>query len=181
MNKWRNPTRRLCAVAMPFALLLLSGCGSSDALPDLESQRLDLSVKASDKVNPDNQKKAAPIEIRVYELKNDAAFTTADYWSLHDNDKSVLTDDLVRRDSFILRPGEEKKLRRPLNAQTTAIGVLAGYARRTAKKLRLTITRNHWRVSRYTNTTSATPTRWDVARSYYSSVICACGCCRKRR
>ncbi|MCQ3499826.1 type VI secretion lipoprotein/VasD, partial [Salmonella enterica subsp. enterica serovar Indiana] len=24
----------LCAVAMPFALLLLSGCGSSDALPD---------------------------------------------------------------------------------------------------------------------------------------------------
>ncbi|EMA9352661.1 type VI secretion system lipoprotein TssJ, partial [Salmonella enterica subsp. enterica serovar Kentucky] len=101
MNKWRNPTRRLCAVAMPFVLLLLSGCGSSDALPDLESQRLDLSVKASDKVNPDNQKKAAPIEIRVYELKNDAAFTTADYWSLHDNDKSVLTDDLVRRDSFI--------------------------------------------------------------------------------
>lgn len=96
-------------------------------VPDLESQRLDLSVKASDKVNPDNQKKAAPIEIRVYELKNDAAFTTADYWSLHDNDKSVLTDDLVRRDSFILRPGEEKKLRRPLNAQTTAIGVLAGY------------------------------------------------------
>ncbi|SUH17544.1 type VI secretion protein [Salmonella enterica subsp. enterica] len=27
----------------------------------------------------------------------------------------------------------------------------------------MTITRNHWRVSRYTNTTSATPTRWDVA------------------
>ncbi len=51
-----------------FALLLLSGCGSSDALPDLESQRLDLSVKASDKVNPDSRK-AAPIEIRVYELK----------------------------------------------------------------------------------------------------------------
>ncbi|EAA4028151.1 type VI secretion system lipoprotein TssJ, partial [Salmonella enterica subsp. enterica serovar Infantis] len=23
MNKWRNPTRRLCAVAMPFVLLLL--------------------------------------------------------------------------------------------------------------------------------------------------------------
>ncbi|MEO56446.1 type VI secretion lipoprotein/VasD, partial [Salmonella enterica] len=34
VNKWRNPTRRLCAVAMPFVLLLLSGCGSSDSLPD---------------------------------------------------------------------------------------------------------------------------------------------------
>ncbi|WP_230011953.1 type VI secretion system lipoprotein TssJ [Citrobacter koseri] len=127
MNKRRNPTGWLCAVAMSFALLLLSGCSSSDALPDPESQRLDLSVKASDKVNPDDQKKAAPIEIRVYELKNDATFTTADYWSLQDNDKAVLTDDLVRRDSFILRPGEEKKLRRPLNAQTTAIGILVGY------------------------------------------------------
>ncbi|EBX1354266.1 type VI secretion lipoprotein/VasD [Salmonella enterica subsp. enterica serovar Okatie] len=34
VNEWRNPTRWLCAVAMPFALLLLSGCGSSDSLPD---------------------------------------------------------------------------------------------------------------------------------------------------
>ncbi|EBS6357101.1 hypothetical protein D4E88_23000 [Salmonella enterica subsp. enterica serovar Albany] len=65
MSKWRSPTRWLCAVAMPFALLLLSGCGSSDALPDLESQRFDLSVKASDKVNPDNQKKAAFMETSV--------------------------------------------------------------------------------------------------------------------
>ncbi|MGS8686205.1 type VI secretion system lipoprotein TssJ, partial [Salmonella enterica subsp. enterica serovar Infantis] len=31
MNKCRNPTRRLCAVAMHFVLLMLSGCGSSDA------------------------------------------------------------------------------------------------------------------------------------------------------
>ncbi|EAA3617114.1 hypothetical protein FYL88_24550, partial [Salmonella enterica subsp. enterica serovar Typhimurium] len=34
VNKWRNPTGWLCAVAMPFALLLLSGCGSSDSLLD---------------------------------------------------------------------------------------------------------------------------------------------------
>ncbi|EHF5561297.1 hypothetical protein J3V17_001877 [Salmonella enterica] len=42
MNKWRNPTGWLCAVAMPFALLLLSGCGSSDALQeeyDLKSRQ----------------------------------------------------------------------------------------------------------------------------------------------
>ena len=31
------------------------------------------------------------------------------------------------RDSFILRPGEEKKLRRALNKETTTLGILAGY------------------------------------------------------
>ncbi|EIF6316736.1 type VI secretion system lipoprotein TssJ, partial [Salmonella enterica] len=40
MNKWRNPTGWLCAVAMPFALLLLSGCGSSDALTWIKQQRV---------------------------------------------------------------------------------------------------------------------------------------------
>ncbi|ENT4820026.1 TPA: type VI secretion system lipoprotein TssJ [Citrobacter farmeri] len=127
MNKWRNPYWWLCAVALSF-VCLLSGCASDDdAVPDLVPQRLDLAIKASDKVNPDIQMKAAPIEIRVYELKNDAAFMAADWWSLQDNDKAVLADDLIHRDSFILRPGEEKKLRRPLNKETTVVGILAGY------------------------------------------------------
>lgn len=123
MNKRRN-LAGLCAVAM----FLLSGCGSNTATPPArELLQLDLTVTASDNVNPDNQEKAAPIEVRIYELKNDAAFTATDYWSLQDKDKAVLSDDLLHRDSFILRPGEVKTLRRPLNAQTTALGVLAGY------------------------------------------------------
>lgn len=123
MNRRRNLVG-LCAVAMS----LLSGCGSnSDKPPAHELLQLDLTVTASDNVNPDSQEKAAPIEVRIYELKNDAAFTAADYWSLQDKDKVVLADDLLHRDSFILRPGEVKTLRRPLNTQTTALGVLAGY------------------------------------------------------
>ncbi|ENZ4286741.1 type VI secretion system lipoprotein TssJ [Citrobacter farmeri] len=123
MNRRRNLIG-LCAVAMS----LLSGCGSnSDKPPAHELLQLDLTVTASDNVNPDSQEKAAPIEVRIYELKNDAAFTAADYWSLQDKDKAVLADDLLHRDSFILRPGEVKTLRRPLNTQTTTLGVLAGY------------------------------------------------------
>ncbi|MBF3368125.1 type VI secretion system lipoprotein TssJ, partial [Leptospira interrogans serovar Pomona] len=57
---------------------------------------------------------------------------------LHDNDKSVLTIALLRRDSSIFLLGVESKLRLPLNAQTTAIGVLAGY-RNLAKSV--------WRVT----------------------------------
>ncbi|MEJ1696352.1 type VI secretion system lipoprotein TssJ, partial [Escherichia coli] len=51
MNKWRNPGGWLCALALSF-VCLLSGCSiDSDDVPDLMSQRLDLVIKASDKVN----------------------------------------------------------------------------------------------------------------------------------
>lgn len=60
VNKWRNPGGWLCALALSF-VCLLSGCSiDSDDVPDLMSQRLDLVIKASDKVNPDNQKKPRP-------------------------------------------------------------------------------------------------------------------------
>ncbi len=124
VNIWRNPAGWLCAIA----LFLLSGCGSNSATPPVrELRQLELTVVASDRVNPDSQGQATPIEIRIYELKNDAAFTTADYWSLQDKDKAVLAEDLLHRDSFILRPGEVKTLRRSLDAQTTALGIIAGY------------------------------------------------------
>ncbi|QUJ05630.1 type VI secretion lipoprotein TssJ [Salmonella enterica subsp. enterica] len=66
------------------------------------------------------------MEIRVYELKNDAAFTTKSITG-----RSMTTTNCpYRRFSasrqLYLRPAK-RKLRRSPNAQTTAIGVLAGY------------------------------------------------------
>jgi len=110
-----------CALA-----LLLAACASGDPKPH-EPLQMNLTVNAATTVNPDDQGRAAPIVVRVYELKTDNAFKAADYFSLHDKDKTVLADDLVKRDEFMLRPGEHRTIRRTTDPATTTLGILAEY------------------------------------------------------
>ncbi|SAK49534.1 lipoprotein [Caballeronia pedi] len=119
----RSPAR----IAALISLLLLTACAGSERTPQREPVKLDVSVIASSGVNPDDQKRAAPIVVRIYELKNADAFNQSDFYSLQDKDKDVLNDDLVQRDQFQLRPGDQKSIRRDANQATTMIGVLAAY------------------------------------------------------
>ncbi|WP_295373283.1 type VI secretion system lipoprotein TssJ [uncultured Pseudacidovorax sp.] len=92
-----------------------------------EQTQLDITLSAAADVNPDDKGRAAPILIRLYELKSDGVFTSSDYFSLQSNDKALLGGDLLVRDEFILKPGEVKTLRRKSHPDTVALGVLAGY------------------------------------------------------
>ena len=92
-----------------------------------EQTKLNLLIEASAGVNPNTSERASPIKVRIYELKDSASFSEADYFSLDGTDKATLAADLLAKDEFILRPGENKRIQRKSNPQTTAIGVLAGY------------------------------------------------------
>jgi type VI secretion system protein VasD len=92
-----------------------------------EPVKLELSVVASTGVNPDDQKRAAPIVVRIYELKTDGVFNSADFFSLQDKDKTALADDLVTRQQFQLRPGESKSIKTRADPATTSVGILAAY------------------------------------------------------
>ncbi|SAK54715.1 lipoprotein [Caballeronia temeraria] len=119
---------------LPFAYLfycvvalMLAACTSNGPLPPAEPLKLTLTINASSSVNPDDQKRPAPILVRVYELKNADTFNQADFYSLQDKDKTVLGDDLAARDQFLLRPGESKTLVRNANEASTTLGVIAAY------------------------------------------------------
>lgn len=92
-----------------------------------EATKLLLHIEATAQSNPDASGRASPVKVRIYELKDSAGFAEADYFSLSNGDKSVLSSDLLGRDEFILRPGESRKLERKSNPKTQAIGVLVGY------------------------------------------------------
>lgn len=114
---------------LPLPLLLLMFlmpivCLAQEAK---EPTKLTLTVEATAGVNPDDTQRPSPIKVRIYELKDSNGFNEADYFSLEKSDKTVLAEDLLAKDEFILRPGESKKIERKSNNQTTAIGVLAGY------------------------------------------------------
>ncbi|MEI9273439.1 type VI secretion system lipoprotein TssJ, partial [Pseudomonas aeruginosa] len=70
---------------------------------------------------------AAPLRLRLYELKKDTAFGRADYFALTDNAQSTLGGDLVEQDEFLLRPGEERRIERTLDEQTRQLGFVAAY------------------------------------------------------
>ncbi|MGU7780932.1 type VI secretion system lipoprotein TssJ [Burkholderia sp. PU8-34] len=107
-------------------VVLISACANGEPKPK-EPIRLVMTVNAKTDVNPDDRGRAAPIVVRVYELKNDGAFETADFFTLQNQDKTILADDVVKRDEFLLRPGEHKSIVRRADPETTAIGVLAAY------------------------------------------------------
>ncbi|MFM0507156.1 type VI secretion system lipoprotein TssJ [Paraburkholderia sp. RL17-373-BIF-A] len=113
-------------IALAFACAL-TACVSSDPKMAKEPVKLELSVVASAGVNPDDQKRAAPIVVRIYELKTDGVFNSADFFSLQDKDKTALADDLVTRQQFQLRPGESKSIKTRADLATTSVGILAAY------------------------------------------------------
>lgn len=114
----------ILSLTLAFAL---AACGTPDQHAPREQTKLDLTITAADDVNPDDKERAAPIMVRLYELKSENAFGAADYFSLHNNDKTLLAADLLAREEFILRPGDVKTVRRKSHPDTTAIGLLAGY------------------------------------------------------
>jgi len=114
----------LCAV---IATTLMTACASGTGPIPREPSKLDITVDATNAMNLDEKGRAAPMMVRIYELKSKQAFLEADFFSLQTKDKTVLGEDLLQKDEFILRPGETRKIKRPSMSETTALGVLAGY------------------------------------------------------
>jgi type VI secretion system protein VasD len=123
-----SPMRPLISVLVTLVCTLwLAACASSDPNPPHEPVKMTLTLKAASDVNPDDHKHAAPIIVRVYELKDANAFNEADFFSLQDKDKTVLADDLVTRDQFQMRPGDTASVKRDSKQETRALGVIAAY------------------------------------------------------
>ncbi|WPB55365.1 type VI secretion system lipoprotein TssJ [Xylophilus sp. GOD-11R] len=112
--------------AAALAVGMASGCADRGAAAP-EPVQLDITVSADARVNLDAQGRAAPLQLRIYELKTPVAFEAADYFGLANGDRALLQTDLVSRQEWLLRPGESQRLRRAAQPEATAIGVLAGY------------------------------------------------------
>lgn len=124
----RFPAVRLLVLVALLALLVTAGQSSQAQFSYRREQtQLEITVSADAGVNPDDKGRAAPILVRIYELKSEGVFESADYSSLNTNDRSVVGSDLLVRDEFILRPGDVRKLRRKSHPDISAVGIVAGY------------------------------------------------------
>src|SRR5262245_39721791 len=66
-----------------------------------------MTLAVSADANPDATGRPSPVVVRVYQLRTDAAFLTAEFFPLFDDDRKALGAELISRDEFVLAPSEK--------------------------------------------------------------------------
>lgn len=104
---------------------LLSACASDPAPPP--PTIVVLQFQAAADLNPSADGQAAPVRVRLYELKSGAVFSRADYFSLVDAANATLAADLLEQDELLIQPGQQLTLQRQLDEQSRLLGLVVAY------------------------------------------------------
>ncbi|MDF2640778.1 MAG: type secretion protein [Pseudomonas sp.] len=118
-------------VLAAMTLLMLGGCAKDGpvaqaVVPDVVNATT-LSFQAAQDLNPGVTGQAAPVRVRIYELKNSAAFLRADYFALADRAPATLGVDLIDQDEVLVQPGETRVIVRHLDPAARHVGLAVGY------------------------------------------------------
>jgi len=116
---------RITVASMLVALGLLVGCSSLSPFSSLT--KLDLTLTASDEVNPDLHGRPSPVIVRLLELRHPVAFENADFFSLYARAEQTLPKDWVSSEELEMRPGDRLAFKLSVEPQSRYVGVLAAY------------------------------------------------------
>ena len=89
---------------------------------------LDATVVAGPSVNPDGDGRASPVVVEIFELSSLTPFQEANFGDLYTKEKQTLGDSLLATHSMIVSPGARKAVKTSMAPQTSALGVIAGFA-----------------------------------------------------
>lgn len=119
-------------VLLVLVSLLLCGCQSTSLIP-LRTQ-----INASHTLNAQHPMESLPVELVIYELTELDKFNKSSFDALWLHDKSSLADDLIRKRSMTLTPGQKESLMLALDRRTQYIGIV-GFFRQPSYAWRKTI------------------------------------------
>lgn len=109
-----------------FTLALLLGACASDP-PPVPPTLVELTLLSSERLNPTSLGTAAPLRVKLYQLKSTATFERADFFALFDKGSATLGAELVEEQELLLRPGETRMLELELDEQAGHLGVVAAF------------------------------------------------------
>jgi type VI secretion system protein VasD len=130
MGRWR------VGVLLLGLLGVLAGCASPPPPPTVVM--VTLTADANDNPTPTGQ--GAPLVVRIYQLSSDAAFSSAEFFQLFSQDQATLKTDLVKKDEYILPPGQTKTATLSPMDPVTTIGIFAAYQNFAAVTWRAEVT-----------------------------------------
>jgi type VI secretion system protein VasD len=130
---------RRAAFAAAFAAATAASLAASAAAEAANEFSIEATVVGGPNLNPNLQGKASPVVVRVFELRQTAAFLAADYAALFEHAQQTLGEDLVAQEEFVLRPGEIRHHDRSGAPQASALGLAAGFRTLDEKAWRLIV------------------------------------------
>ncbi len=82
------------------------------------------SISAAADINRNIRNQPAPVEVRIYQLTGAAKFSAAGYNSFVKADRHALGTELLRKEQFIVRPGQSVPYNTNMAAETRYIGIV---------------------------------------------------------
>jgi type VI secretion system protein VasD len=94
---------------LALGALLLAGCGGPTILPVKEGKKCEiqvvsLAVVASALINPTLEAEPRPVQMRIYQLKDDVRLQAATFEQIWKEDATVLGPDVIKRDEVFVYP-----------------------------------------------------------------------------
>jgi len=114
---------RFAGFAVTLLGLVLVSCSSAPPKPT----KAKMTVAAVAEINPDAGGRPSPVVIRVYQLKDDAAFSDADFFAIFDDEAATLGSALLMREEFVLTPGDRRQVELPVSREARFVGVVAAF------------------------------------------------------
>ncbi|MCW8333868.1 type VI secretion system lipoprotein TssJ [Vibrio sp. SCSIO 43135] len=112
-------------------LLVLVGCSSSSEQynPSEQPTKVTFSILSDEGTNPNLWGEAAPIEVQVFELKDDSMFMSADYDQIKADYRKALKSNFVEIYDYVITPGQFKFVNAfEIDEDTRYIGVMAHFS-----------------------------------------------------
>ena len=141
LRQWKFASQTARPVAVGILVVLASQAAPAADRSSPQSAAPSFSIEATlvggPNLNPNLEGHASPVVVRVFELKQTAAFRAANFSALFERSKEALGDGLVAQQEFILRPGEIRHYDRAGDPQPAALGLVAAFR---------TLDKDTWRV-----------------------------------
>jgi len=103
----------------------MGGCTSTPR-PELPVP-VEISIAASESLNPTEAGRASPVLLRIFELSAPTFFQSGDFFTLLDDMAKAQHAEVIEIHEFTLMPGEIRVLRRRTEPNTRFLGVAAAY------------------------------------------------------
>lgn len=102
-------------ILLLLGALLVAGCTTP----------LQVTLSAGKHLNPDVANRSLPVQVVIYQLRDDQAFRQATFTELWQNDKEVLRESLLSRRELSIAPGSKTHITLNHNKEATYIGAIA--------------------------------------------------------